>query len=360
MEVKAYKVPIRKIVKNYTNNSEAGVTGLDGKLNIRPAYQREFVYKDKQRDEVIRTVRKKFPLNIMYWVESDNGYEVLDGQQRTISICEYVAGKYSIDYQYFHNLTEYEQDQILDYELLVYVCTGNEREKLDWFKVINIAGEKLTDQELRNAVYTGPWLTSAKKYFSKTGCPASDYSKYLNGSSIRQDYLETVLDWISGGQIEQYMGLHQTDGNANELWQYTQQVFNWVKMLFPNYRKEMKGLDWGRLYDTYKDNTYDFELLEKEITRLMADDDVTKKSGIYEYVLSGNTLEKCLNIRAFTPSQKRTVYTRQAGICPHCGTHHKFEDMEGDHITPWKDGGKTDIDNLQMLCKPCNRKKSSK
>jgi hypothetical protein len=360
MEIKAYKVPIRKIVEGYVNNSEDGVMGLGGKLNIRPAYQREFVYKDKQRDEVINTVRKKFPLNIMYWVESANGYEVLDGQQRTISICEYVKGSYSIDYKYFHNLTEYEQDQILDYELNIYVCKGNEREKLDWFKVINIAGEKLTDQELRNAVYTGSWLNNAKKYFSKTGCPASEYAKYLNGSSIRQDYLETVLDWISGGQIEQYMGLHQHDGTANELWQYTQQVFNWVKMLFPNYRKEMKGLAWGRLYDTYKNNSYDFEALEKEITRLMADDDVTKKAGIYEYVLSGNTLEKCLNIRAFTPSQKRTVYTRQGGVCPHCGKTYKFDEMEGDHITPWKDGGKTDIDNLQMLCKNCNRKKSGK
>ena len=286
---------------------------------------------------------------------------MLDGQQRTISICEYIEGNYAINYQYFHNLTEDEQNQIMNYELMVYVCKGTEREKLDWFKVINIAGEKLTDQELRNAVYTGPWLMSAKKYFSKTGCPANVVgANYLKGVSIRQEYLETVLDWISGGNIDAYMATNQNKPDASELWLYFNNVINWVKTIFPNYRKEMKGLDWGRLYSTYKDNSYDIQNLETEIVRLMSDDDVTKKSGVYEYLLSGKTIEKCLNIRTFTESQKRTVYTRQSGICPKCGGSFKISEMEGDHITPWHDGGKTDISNLQMLCKNCNRTKSGK
>ena len=258
MEIKQYKIPIRKVYEGYKNNLEEGVLGYGGKLNIRPPYQREFVYKDKQRDEVINTVRKSFPLNVMYWVETNQGYEVLDGQQRTISICEYIAGNYAINYQYFHNLTEEEQEQILNYDLMVYVCRGSEREKLDWFKIINIAGEKLTDQELRNAVYTGPWLMSAKKYFSKTGCPANVLgANYLKGSSIRQEYLETVINWISNGNIEQYMADNQAKPDASALWLYFNNVINWVKTIFPNYRKEMKGLDWGRLYNTYNKTNYD-------------------------------------------------------------------------------------------------------
>lgn len=173
MRIELNEIPVRELVAGYVNNQEDGVIGFGGRLNIRPKYQREFVYKDKQRDSVIETVRKDFPLNVMYWVKNSDGtYEVLDGQQRTISICEYVSGNFSLNFQYFHNLTDTEQEQILDYRLMVYFCEGTDREKLDWFKTINIAGEKLTDQELRNAVYTGTWLTDAKRYFSKTGCPA--------------------------------------------------------------------------------------------------------------------------------------------------------------------------------------------
>ena len=173
MQIELREISVREVVDGYINNAEDGVVGYCGKLNIRPKYQREFVYRDKQRDSVIETVRKNFPLNVMYWVKnSDDTYEVLDGQQRTISICEYVAGNFSLDFQYFHNLTDTEREQILDYKLMVYFCEGNDREKLDWFKTINIAGEKLTDQELRNAIYTGTWLTDAKRYFSRSGCPA--------------------------------------------------------------------------------------------------------------------------------------------------------------------------------------------
>ena len=211
MKIKHTQVKVRDLVKQYTDDTQTGrVSGLDGKLDIRPAYQREFVYKDKQRDAVIETINKGFPLNVIYWAKTGTDtYEVLDGQQRTISICQYCNDEFSLDFRYFHNLTQEEKDAILDYELDVYQCEGTDKEKLDWFKIINIAGEKLTDQELRNAVYTGKWLTDAKRYFSKTGCPASDLgSKYLNGKPIRQDYLEKVLSWkasAEGKAIEQYM-----------------------------------------------------------------------------------------------------------------------------------------------------------
>lgn len=362
MQITLKEIYIRDLVEGYTDNQEEGVFGFGGRLNIRPAYQREFIYKEKQRNAVIETVRKDFPLNVMYWIDNEDGtYEVLDGQQRTISICQYVTGVYSVGFQYFHNLEEDEKEQILNYKLMVYFCSGSDREKLDWFKTINIAGEKLTDQELRNAIYTGPWLESAKKYFSKTGCPAHAIGdKYLKGSSIRQEYLETVIDWVSDGHVEDYMAEHQHDSNATDLWIYFQTVIIWIQSLFPDYKKEMKGLDWGRLYNEYKENKYDIKALKSRIEDLMADDDVTKKSGVYEYVLSGETKERCLSIRTFTDSQKRTVYTQQNGVCPHCGQKFDIKDMEGDHITPWHEGGKTIIENLQMLCKNCNRTKGGR
>lgn len=358
MEIKLKEMSVREVVNGYINNDEEGVVGYGGKLNIRPKYQREFVYKDKQRDAVIDTVRRDFPLNVMYWVDNGNDtYEVLDGQQRTISICEYVNGTFSINYQYFHNLEQDEKDQILDYKLMIYFCKGTDKEKLEWFKTINIAGEKLTDQELRNAIYTGEWLTDAKRYFSKNGCVAYGMGgDYLNGSAIRQDYLETTLRWISNDNIEEYMAQHQHDPNANELWLYFQSVINWVKVVFPNYRKEMKGIEWGRLYNTYKDNAYNSAELETKIKALMMDEDVSNKKGIYEYLLDGK--EKHLNIREFTPNQKREAYERQEGVCPNCKGHFEIQEMEGDHITPWHSGGKTDAQNCQMLCKECNRRKS--
>ncbi|MDD2907271.1 MAG: DUF262 domain-containing protein [Candidatus Gracilibacteria bacterium] len=360
MKIQLKEVTIREVAKDYVNNDEEGVVGFGGKLNIRPKYQREFVYKDKQRDSVIETVIKNFPLNVMYYVKnSDDTFEVLDGQQRTISICEYVIGKYSINYRYFHNLEKEEQEQILDYKLMVYFCEGTDKEKLDWFKTINIAGEKLTEQELRNAIYTGSWLTDAKRYFSKTSCPAYNIaSDYMTGSPIRQDYLETTISWISCDHIEQYMSENQHKANASELWLYFNNVINWVKVTFPNYRKEMKGINFGFLYNEFKNTFFDSSKLEKEISKLMQDEDVTKKSGIYEYVLTRK--EKYLSIRAFTDKQKREVYEKQAGICTHCKKHFELSEMEADHITPWHEGGKTSLDNCQMLCKNCNRVKSGK
>lgn len=358
MKIELKEITIREVANGYFNNDEEGVIGYSGKLNIRPKYQREFVYKDKQRDAVIETVNKSFPLNVMYWVKnSDDTYEVLDGQQRTISICEYVKSSFSLNALYINNLTDVEKNKILDYKLMVYFCEGNDKEKLDWFKTINIAGEKLTNQELRNAIYTGTWLSDAKRYFSKSNCPVHNIaSDYMIGSAIRQDYLETTISWLSNNNIEQYMAENQHKPNANELWLYFQNVLNWVKVVFKKYRKEMKGVAFGLLYNEFKDQSFDSTKLEEEISKLMQDEDVTKKSGIYEYVLTRK--EKYLSIRAFTDRQKREAYERQKGICTKCNGHFDLNGMEADHITPWHEGGKTSAENCQMLCKEDNRRKS--
>ena len=365
MKIELKEITIKEVTDGYKNDLEEGVTGYGGKLNIRPKYQREFVYKDEQRNAVIETLKKDFPLNVMYWVKnSEDDYEVLDGQQRTISICEYVAGKFSLASMYFNNLTDVKQNQILDYKLMVYFCEGDDEEKLDWFKTINIAGAKLTDQELRNAIYTGAWLTDAKRHFSKTGCAAYGIgSDYLTGSPIRQEYLEKAIEWISydliaDDKIAQYMADNQHKPNANELWLYFQAVIAWVKATFPQYRKEMKGLDFGSLYNEFKDAELDANALEIEISKLMQDDDVTKRSGIYAYVLTRK--EKHLSVRAFTATQKRIAYEKQKGICSACEAHFEIDAMEADHITPWHEGGKTLPENCQMLCKNCNRTKSGK
>ncbi|MGI6013224.1 MAG: HNH endonuclease family protein [Oscillospiraceae bacterium] len=364
MKIELHEIPIRAVVEGYVNNDEEGVLGYSGKLNIRPKYQREFVYDEKRRAAVIETIRKDFPLNVMYWIKNGNGtFELMDGQQRTVSFCQYVHGDFSIRFQgklqYFQNLTEPEQEQILDYKLLVYFCEGNETEKLEWFRVINIAGLQLKEQEMLNATHTGPWLTHAKSIFSKNNCPAYLLSKdYIKAEVNRQGLLEVALRWISNGEIENYMAIHQHDPNANELWTYFRNVINWVQLTFPYYRNEMKGLDWGGLYDRYKDLLYDTGKLEQEIKSLMTDDEVQKKSGIYVYVLTRN--EKHLNLRGFLPGQKRAQYEKQNGICPHCGGHFDIKEMEADHIKPWSKGGRTVPENCQMLCLECNRRKSNK
>lgn len=371
MKIEERRVTVREVTKGYFNDAEEGVVGYDNQLDIRPKYQREFVYKDKQRDEVIRTVMKGLPLNVMYWVDrgeqyeddpDEPRYEVLDGQQRTISLCEYVDGSYSVDNKYFNNLPSDQQKKILDYQLFVYICQGTDSEKLEWFRIINIAGEQLTDQELRNAVYAGPWVSDAKRYFSKTGCAASTIAEdYLKGSSIRQEYLETAISWAASAEnrsIESYMAAHQYDPTAQELWSYFRSVIEWVQAIFPKKRKEMKGLPWGIYYNkNHERKDLDPKKLEKRVSELMADEDVTKKSGVYEYLLTGN--EKALSIRAFDQRTKREAYERQGHKCAICGGEFEFKQMHADHITPWSQGGKTVPDNCQMLCRDCNLKKGA-
>ena len=361
MKIELKEISVFDLANGYEDHEEKGVVGYGGKLDIRPPYQREFIYKDKQRDAVIDTLTKDFPLNVMYWaVREDGNFEIIDGQQRTISICQYVNSDFAYMYRYFHNLASDEREQILNYKLMVYLCSGTDSERLQWFKTINIAGVKLTEQELRNAVYSGSWVTDAKRYFSKNGCVAYKIGRdYLRGSAIRQEYLETAIKWISKGNIEVYMSKHQHDANANALWLYFRQVMEWVKATFTKKRtKFMRGVNWGMLYNAFKDEVYDTKAIEAETQKLILDDDVTKKSGIYPYILTRN--EKYLSIRAFSAGMKQKVYEKQEGKCAICGEAFDISLMEADHITPWHEGGKTNEKNCQMLCKEDNRRKSGK
>ena len=371
MKIELQKIKIRELVAGYADDPETGVRGYGGRLDIRPAYQREFVYGEKERNAVIGTVMKGFPLNVMYWGKrSDGTFEVMDGQQRTLSICRYVAGDFAwgdleLGWKYFERQPTDVQERFLDYDLMVYFCEGEPSEKIEWFRTINIAGLKLTEQEMRNAVYAGPWVADAKRYFSKAGCAAYRLGgDYVKAAVDRQELLEKAIAWISRSDrdeaIKQYMGIHQADGDATELWLYFQSVIAWVKTLFPKYRKEMKGIDWGRLYAKYGEHKYSPQQLDREVSALMADREVQKKSGIYEFLLSGRLLFEKLNLRAFDPDDMRTAYEKQRGVCPLCKGHFAFEEMRGDHIRPWSKGGRTVPENLQMLCAECNARKSDK
>jgi hypothetical protein len=355
MKIDLKNISIKDLTNGFKDNLEAGVIGYGGKLDIRPPYQREFVYTGKQRDAVIDTVTKGFPLNVMYWaVREDGNYEIIDGQQRTISICQYVCGEFSFNDLYFHNLPDDKKEAILNYDLTIYFCEGSDSEKLAWFETINIAGEELYPQELRNAVYHGSWTSDAKRYFSKTGCAAYQIAgDYLNGSAIRQQYLETAIKWINANKVNEYMAKNQNKPTAIDLWNYFQAVISWVEATFPNKRKIMKGLPWGEYYNEYKNLSLDPEKLEIKISSLLQDDDVTNQKGIYAYLLSGK--EKHLNIRAFDDKIKQRAYEKQKGICNKCKEHFDMNEMDADHIKLWKDGGKTEDANCQMLCVPCNR-----
>ncbi len=366
MEIERREIAIRDLVEGYNDDGEGGVVGYDGRLDIRPSYQREFVYKDKQRADVIHSVLNGFPLNVMYWAKRPDGrYEVLDGQQRTISISQYVNGEFSIKSLYYSNQPDDVRERIDGYELTIYLCDGETSEKLEWFRIVNIAGERLTEQELRNAVYSGPWVTDAKRYFSRRSCPAQAVSdSYQKKNPIRQELLETAIKWASDGEIDDYMAHHQHETDAKELWSHFQTVIEWVEATFSTKRPQiMRDVDWGPLYAKHRDDTLDPDTLEAEISRLVSlgsrgkTSPIRKQSGIYPYVLDGD--ERHLNLRTFERAQKVTAYERQDGQCVMCGKKFKFEQMEGDHITPWKDGGLTEDDNLQMLCKNCNRSKGA-
>lgn len=364
LKIELHEIPIRDLVAGYRNSDEEGVTGFDGRLDIRPKYQREFVYNEKQRDAVINTVLQGFPLNVMYWIKlPDDRFEVMDGQQRTISICDFHSDGFSIHWNNarlgFKNLPKDLQEKFLSYKLTIYFCDGTDSEKLEWFQTVNIAGERLYQQEILNAIYAGEFILDAKRYFSKSNSPAQKLaSKYLKGSPIRQDYLETALRWWSHGKILDCLGEHQFDPNADQLKLYFQRVIEWVQTTFIKYRSPMKEVEWGEIYDANHDKIVDKQKLETRIAELMLDDDVTKKSGIFYYVFDGD--EKHLNIRAFTQKMKIEAFERQNGICAKCKKRFEIEQMEGDHIVPWSAGGKTSAENCQMLCKKCNRRKSSK
>ena len=373
MKIEQINVTVGEITQGYVNNEEQGVRGYKGLLDIRPPYQREFIYNDKEQQAVINTVLHGYPLNVMYWVkrsdDADCPYEVMDGQQRTLSLCEYVAGKFSFEFKNFFNQTGDIQKRILDYPLTVYVCEGAASEKLEWFKTINIAGKPLNEQEILNAIYAGPFVSDAKRHFSKSNCGAYKLGKDLvNGVPIRQEFLKKALEWMANHEKRQgkaqsavgYMAQHQHDPNANNLWTYFQNVLNWAITNFEmkKFKKIMKGLDWALYYDNYHDKTLDTVEMAKRISTLMRDSEIQRQSGIIPYVLTGD--ERHLDLRAFPEDIKLAVWEQQGHICPLCGKEFDFEFMEGDHIKPWREGGRTVIENCQMLCRDCNRHKGAK
>ncbi|MBC6437645.1 MAG: DUF262 domain-containing protein [Rhodobacteraceae bacterium] len=364
-------VTIRDLVDGFEDKKYRGVFGYGGQLSIRPEYQREFIYDDKKQAAVIRSIQKKLPLNVMYWNDAGNeNYEIIDGQQRTLSICHFVEGRFSIIDEdtkrkcYFYNLPVDKREELLDYELMVYVCKGTASDRLEWFRTINIASVPLNAQELRNAVYTGPWLSDAKRYFNSYSWSDMSLSgEFVKGSAIRQEILEKVLHWISDEHIDDYMAAHQHDPTATDLKNYFRNVLEWVNDYFTphgkrDYRPVMGTVPWGHLYNKHKDNMPDPQELTARIRKLHMDPDVTRSSGIYSYVL--NDEEKHLNIRSFHESDKLAAYERQEGICAKTGVWMKFKDMEADHITPWSEGGKTTLENCQMISREENRRKSNK
>ena len=385
---------VRQLVDGYRDSGDNGVVALGGKLNVRPAFQREFVYSPSDRDRVMKSVYDNLPLNVMYWAKNPDGtFEIIDGQQRTISICQFITNNdgygnpIAINFdgrrtQTFATLSPEKQKEILDdYKLQVYVCDGTEDEKLEWFHTINIAGKVMEEQELLNADYTGTWLTSAKSFFSKKDNNlALNYRYYDNNqkhsliainneSANRQALLHLVLGWIIDTdselypEIKNYMSIHRNDKNADEIINYYKSVIDWVHNVFgEKYYDEMRGLPWGLIYNRYNDKKYNCNEIQKTIADLMADDEIQSKKGIFEYMFDGD--KKHLNLRQFDNTIKRNIYQKQGGICPYCANTEnenkiwKIDEMEADHIIPWSRGGKTTPENCQMLCKHHNRIKS--
>lgn len=392
MKIEERKIKIRDLIAGYSeDDSTSRVVAMGGKLDVRPEYQREFVYGEGQRDAVINTVLQGFPLNIMYWVDRKDGtMEVLDGQQRIISICRYAQNYYSVKIPAptggfnptnYPNLPAgnwlpdgrpepFTRLAFEEYELTVYVCEGTDKEKLAWFEIINIAGEVLELQEIRNAQYHGPWLTDAKSAFSRKNCAAhKNYGKYMAGEYIRQKYLETAFTWAADAEgitgkdaVVTYMQKHRYDADANALWTYFEAVFKWVEKVFGRGAdKSMKGVAWGLLYNAHKDDNLDPAYMQKRVKELLKDKEVGKNSGIYQYLLEGETraAEKYLSLRQFDKEDMLTRYHEQGGKCAICDKPFDIKDMHGDHRTPWSKGGKTEYSNLDMLCTTCNLKKSN-
>ena len=370
MKIDPKEVTVGEIVQGYINNEELGVRGYGGLLDIRPPYQREFIYNEDEQRAVINTVLQDYPLNVMYWVRRNDDaecpYEVMDGQQRTLSLCKYVAGDFAYGFRNFFNQPADVRKKILDYKLTVYVCEGKESEKLDWFRTINIAGKPLNEQEIRNAVYAGPFVSDAKKHFSKTNCAAWRLGRDLvNGSPIRQDFFKKALEWMAEHETRSgkpqsavgYMSVHQHDLNAMPVWTYFQAILRWAVDTFDpkRFKRIMKGLDWARFYDEYHERVLDIKAMEKQIAELMGDDEIQKHQGIIPYVLTGD--EHYLDLRAFSDKVKLAVWERQHHKCALCGKELDYVFMEGDHIVPWSKGGRTVEQNCQMLCMECNRRK---
>lgn len=368
----------------YNELEGKGLFGLSGKLTIQPEYQRNYIYADGKRDvAVIESILKGYPLGLIYFnTVSGDKFEVLDGQQRITSFGRFVTNKFAIKdengmEQYFGGIAKDKQEKILNTKLLIYECEGTESEIKEWFRTINIAGVPLNNQELLNAVYSGPFVTLGKEEFSNTqNANIQKWSAYVSGSANRQEFLERALDWVSKGNIGDYMSKHRFDTNINELKTYFNSVIDWVSTVFTDVESEMRGLEWGRLYETYKKKPYSPQQISEQVKKLYADPYVKNRKGIFEYILGGSTDTKLLEVRVFDEATKKSVYAIQTAEaekksisnCPLCALGHdsnktkiwKIAEMDADHVTAWSKGGATDTKNCQMLCKTHNRAKGNK
>ncbi len=379
-------ITIADICKGFVYNEleGKGLFGLDGKLTIQPEYQRNYIYADGKRDvAVIDSIIKGYPLGILYFNKiGEDKYEVLDGQQRITSFGRYVTKKFAIKdsnglEQYFNGLPKDLQEKILQTPLLIYICEGEESEIKEWFKTINIAGVPLKEQELLNAIYSGPFVTLAKAEFSNSqNANVQKWSAYISGSVIRQDFLHTALDWVSKGEIDNYMSSHRQDTNINELKTYFTSVIDWVSTTFISVEKEMCGLEWGRLYEKYHSQAYSPDIIDKKVKDLYGDPYVKNRKGVFEYVLGGCAEHKLIEVRVFDDATKKSVYAKQTKIaeanghsnCPLCACGNnsnkvriwKLSEMDADHVTAWSKGGATDASNCEMLCITHNRAKGNK
>jgi len=381
-------ITVKEICDGFVYNEleGKGLFGLSGKLTIQPEYQRNYIYASdggKKEMAVIQSVLKGYPIGLIYFNKvSDSNLEVLDGQQRITSLGRFVSDKFAIKdangmEQYFGGMAKDKQTKILETKLLIYECEGTESEIKEWFKTINIAGVPLNDQELLNAVYSGPFVTLGKAEFSNSqNANIQKWSAYVSGSANRQEFLECALDWVSKGNIGDYMSRHRFDKDINELKKYFNSVIDWVSSVFTDVESEMRGLEWGRLYEAYHKKAYNPARVSAEIQKLYADSYVKNRKGIFEYILGGSVDTKLLEVRVFDEATKKAVYAQQTAKaekkgesnCPLCAIGHdankskiwSFSEMDADHVSAWSKGGKSDIKNCQMLCKTHNRAKGNR
>lgn len=380
------EITIKDICEGFVYNEleGKGLFGLSGKLTIQPEYQRNYIYADGKRDvAVIESILKGYPLGLIYFNKiNDNNLEVLDGQQRITSFGRFVTNKFAIKdqngmEQYFSGIAKDKQDKILNTKLLIYECEGTETEIKEWFKTINIAGVPLNNQELLNAVYSGPFVTLGKEEFSNSkNANIQKWSAYVSGSANRQEFLESALDWVSKGNIGDYMSRHRFDDNITELKNYFNSVIDWVSTVFTDVESEMRGLEWGQLYETYRKQPYNPQKVSEQVRELYADSYVKNRKGVFEFILGGSTDYKLLDVRIFDEATKKSVYTKQTteaekngtSNCPLCTVGNNanktkiwiLKDMDADHVSAWSKGGATDIKNCEMLCKTHNRAKGNR
>lgn len=379
-------IKIKDICEGFVYNDleGKGLFGLSGKLTIQPEYQRNYIYADGKKDvAVIESILKGYPLGLIYFVKiDDNKFEVLDGQQRITSFGRYVTNKFAVKdehgmEQYFDGIAKDKMQKILETPLLIYECEGKESEIKEWFKTINIAGVPLSEQELNNAIYSGPFVTLAKEEFSNSqNANVQKWSAYIKGSINRQHFLERALDWVSKGNISDYMSRHRYDNNIKELKNYFSSVIDWVAVTFIDVESEMCGLEWGRLYEEYHKTGYDPKKISIQVQELYADSYVKNRRGIFEFILGGSTDTKLLEVRVFDEATKKSVYSKQkaeaekkeVSNCPLCAVGNNankikiwpLAEMDADHVSAWSKGGATDIKNCEMLCKTHNRAKGNK